>query len=347
MPDCLNDGCNLMDKSTQHIESSKPYFICVGPHKTGTAWLHRVIDAHKEMKKSKIKEIDYFHYLEKVQKKGKLWTQLNQIRQLPQRKVLKKRLRKRIKLLITGKLDERTKRLLNHEWRCISGTFTLDFYTSFFEHPESKIGDISPKYFFLQKTTIQYIKKLYPNIKILIFLREPIARLSSHTKMYLINHPNLKRTDDNIKKVIAFLQKHETTYPDKGLQNWLEVFDKKQLFIGFYEDLKDDPVEYFKSICRFLEIDDDIENSMDFQKVKATQLIKGKEQITYFENVAELIRFQYNKSSFDLEMPEDLNSTLVDYYYEKVQYLTEIYEHPYPKQWLAKYDKIRRNSISE
>ncbi len=332
-----------MNSNKENIKCFQPYFICVGPHKTGTTWLNKVIGRHREIKRTALKEINYFSYRERIRTTGKVRTQLEQFRNTYRRKIVKKRFIRYFEAAIKGNIERRIKQQVEYELRRLTGRFTLNYYKSLFYFTDYKMGDITPQYYHLEKKTIQEIKQIFPQVKVLLFLREPISRLWSHTKMYFKNHPNFPRNRCSYQKLVDDLLKYDTAYPDIGLQNWLEVFDKEQLFIGFYEDLTNDPVDYFTRICRFLEISDDLDTCMEYQGKKRTYIRDGVQKTVEFQSAQELISFRYNNSQFDLTLPDDIKLQLANYYTPKVQQLLSIYDHTYPKQWLEKYEQIKKN----
>jgi len=322
---------------------SQPYFICVGPHKTGTSWLHSILGKHQAIKKCVIKELNYFSYHERRNNNKMLSTQFNFLWIPARKRLILKRFKKYFQSYRNDDSNGKDKQKLIFELRWILGLYNFKYYSSMFNDSNHLIGDISPEYFSLKKETILQIYQLFPDIKILLFLREPIDRHWSHIKM-LFKHNRKPRTLDNLKKASSQILEHQGAYPDEGLRNWMEIFDESQLFIGYYDDLKNQPYEYFTSICRFLEISDELENVVNYQNINKRYIRNRTQYNASFNSAKEFVSFQVNRSQFDLEMPDEIKHDLLDFYYPKVEKLTKIIDSPYPKLWLQRYDEMKKDT---
>ncbi|TFG24461.1 MAG: hypothetical protein EU529_04170 [Promethearchaeota archaeon] len=133
----------------------------------------------------------------------------------------------------------------------------LRYYYKFFSHcSKNKIkGEITPSYIYSYYTPF-LIKKNFPNVKILVCLRDPIERAYSHYK-YNIEMKGKFSIYKNLKETI----KYDKEIIDRGLyyqqlKNYYNLFPKEQILVMFYKDLKKNPKEFIKKIYKFLEVDD-------------------------------------------------------------------------------------------
>lgn len=111
------------------------------------------------------------------------------------------------------------------------------------------------------------IKAVSPNAKIIVMLREPVARMFSHWTM------DLRDGIQNLgfrEAVLSDLKKQEKgfgvshMYVDCSLYSEQvafirKTFGNKNVFIGFFEDLKSNQVNFMRHLACWLEIDDSTE----------------------------------------------------------------------------------------
>lgn len=137
---------------------------------------------------------------------------------------------------------------------------SLDWYNSHFNHAEvgQKKGEFSPEYFTIWDTP-KRIYDLYPDIKLILCLRDPIERAYSHFLME--KYTNKVDRLLNINSFEEALDKNEF-YVSTGqyyfhLIRFLKYFDRNQIHIIFLEDLKKDQKYELKKLYNFLELDDE------------------------------------------------------------------------------------------
>lgn len=114
-------------------------------------------------------------------------------------------------------------------------------------------GEFDTKYFSSENTATK-IKETFPNVKLIIIFRNPTEVVSSY---YQMRHKRGRPVGGSFSKVIReqgniFLK--QGMYANH-LNKYLQFFDKKQLYIGFYDDLVQDSKIFIKEIYLFLNID--------------------------------------------------------------------------------------------
>lgn len=125
------------------------------------------------------------------------------------------------------------------------------------------IGDITPLYLWDQNTA-RNIHEFSPNAKIIVTLRDPIARAFSQFLQYQREGTEPERSFE--KAIRRYdnkqdrLWEHSHEYIEMGMyceqvQRYLEVFGAGQVLILLTEDLSRNPKEFFLSIANHLGID--------------------------------------------------------------------------------------------
>ena len=131
----------------------------------------------------------------------------------------------------------------------------LDWYLRQLVLEEDKInGEISPTYF-TDENAPSRIKQLFPHVKILVILRNPIDRAYSHYRLFR-SGPGISSPPDFDVAV------HE--YPDfrdgglyfKHLSRYYELFPAEQIGVFLYDDLERNPEKLLRDVERFLGVNE-------------------------------------------------------------------------------------------
>lgn len=140
---------------------------------------------------------------------------------------------------------------------------TLAGYEALFEGATSSqiTGEASPAYLYLEGAAAN-IKRMYPNVKIIAILRNPVKRAySSYLHMRREDAEDLSFADalaveEQRISEGAGLPYHYASmgYYTKQLEQYYSVFDRSQISVLFYEDFARKPTGTLSSICSFLDI---------------------------------------------------------------------------------------------
>ncbi len=136
----------------------------------------------------------------------------------------------------------------------------INFYKQYFKHCGNNkiIGEYSNEYLSDEKSATR-IKKHFPNVKIIVCLRNPVDRFISH---YLFN----KSRKENIRNKTNYLAKkmkdewqNEKKLLNEGLyykhlKKYFDLFPAKNIKILLYEDIKKNPQKFIQSLFEFLEV---------------------------------------------------------------------------------------------
>ena len=108
-----------------------------------------------------------------------------------------------------------------------------------------------------------------PNIKLIVFLRNPVERaFSAYFHGMRMGFLPIKKVDDGLLKIAEGDKAFHKRYPSATelinfgyyyfhLKNYLEYFDRGQLYIGFVEDYKSNPLLTIQNLYRFLGVKED------------------------------------------------------------------------------------------
>ncbi|MEM9886979.1 MAG: sulfotransferase [Bacteroidota bacterium] len=137
----------------------------------------------------------------------------------------------------------------------------FDWYANLFNREDSigkVLGEKSPNYFDMSEERIQYMHRVLPNAKLIVILREPVARAWSHARMERSNYQHRKLNAEDLNKVLLHIGSirniNRTNYAEI-LKRWFRYYQRDQIFIGFYHDLKTDNLAFLKKIYDFIGVD--------------------------------------------------------------------------------------------
>lgn len=176
--------------------------------------------------------------------------------------------------------------------------YPLSLYLNQFKGGEDKFRfEKSPGYATMPFWKIQLMKKLFPNTKVILILREPVERAWSHAKW---NAPKANGTTDldqiapekfyRLFDVISAQFNYSMI-----VQNWESIFGNN-LSVFNYQELKENPDKRLTSISRFIGYDKGLSNLKPDKKKNATPTYKmpddfrkyledkNEENINFFHN---------------------------------------------------------------
>ncbi|MDQ6976944.1 MAG: sulfotransferase, partial [Ghiorsea sp.] len=195
----------------------KPDFICIGPEKTATTWLFRVLETHPDVWLPPYKELRFLNEGNTVPAHS-LWTlffsshwHYKELRRIFLRSTVKFFLGRK-----TGDFSawQAYRWVLYYMFR----KHTFAWYDGLFDHESDKLtGDVTPNYYDIPESRIQQLSQSHPNVKILLFVRNPIARAWSKALMLGCNHAGRAFEDvseDEWITVLDAIYREWTAYPE-------------------------------------------------------------------------------------------------------------------------------------
>lgn len=130
--------------------------------------------------------------------------------------------------------------------------------------------EASPEYLFGTTETINQIKKVTDTPKIIFIFRDPSDKILSsfnHRKKrvlftsdytfenFVSDHLNVKTLDEINKEDLYSKEFYESSYID-FLPKWYESFDKENIMILFFDDLKNNPKETVQKVLEWVNLED-------------------------------------------------------------------------------------------
>jgi hypothetical protein len=241
-----------------------PDFICVGMPKAGTGWLYDQLDAHPDFWMPPVKELVYLNQeypaLKFVDENG-VPVQSRKERLARKRGSFSPEGRERPgeRLVHRISLDERDTAFLKYASSGRDKPMDMDFYAGLFQFRGGlKSGDITPPYCNLESGTIADIVQRFPAMKVLLLVRDPVARVWSRICM---SHAGRGFDTALLVDEAGFRSYVTTTRKLGGLSatqtylRWREHVPQTDLRVFFFDDLVREPARVRTEVLQFLGAD--------------------------------------------------------------------------------------------
>mgnify|MGYP006427244975 CR=1 FL=1 len=159
----------------------------------------------------------------------------------------------------------------------------LGYYESLFDgrDGEQEIGEASPPYWnkgaiFDREREYTWnpendaptrIQQAYPDLKIIVSLRNPVSRMSSQywknvrqgrehaSSLYEAVQEELEGTRDPVHSEICWVYKNSYS---KHLEKWFDLYDRKSMKVLIFEEWTQKPEKHVREIFRFLDVNDGV-----------------------------------------------------------------------------------------
>lgn len=291
-------------------KSTKPDFIGIGLEKTGTTWLYSILSQHHDVWLPPVKELRYWSMDTMLIPKAGIisrwrkshWNYLNR--------------KQYAKKVLSPSCIMKDFRQTFWNIRYLFFPYTDRNYQSLFTAGAGMTcGDITPSYFIIGDDKIKRLKRLNPNLKVILLLRNPVDRAWSKAKMNLCVNRNRRIedvTENELNCHLNFTFQSTPSYMNI-INRWQQHFGSN-LFIGYYDLLQENPYEFYLQICHFLGIDAD--------------------------NIADaVLRRMHEKvnKGIDANIPEYWRDVLIEKYKPQVEEM-DASINPYKDSWLKSYE---------
>jgi len=230
-----------------------PNFLGIGAQKSGTSWLYQNLRRHPNLWMPPVKELHYFDRSPTYPSSSRLASKRLSSR-LFGKKTHDLEARKSLKSELYNIFRQSNWHQLRWKFRFLFGKYDDNWYASLFKEGRNKIkGEITPSYSVLDSCDVEHIHKLMPEVKIIFIIRNPIDRTWSH---FRFNNKRLKIKEfQTLPEFKKFVNSPSVTLKGdyvRTINIWQSYFSENQFFIGFYDDIKDNPRGFMLRILEFL-----------------------------------------------------------------------------------------------
>lgn len=232
------------------ISTLGPDFLCIGMQKAGTGWLYDQLQFHPDFWMPPVKE---FHYFDRAFPDTKLAALIPEARISPDR-VARKRERKQMRAL-----DERDFAFFADSEACCGREHDLTRYAGLFRHKGSLIsGDVTPAYSTLAAEVVKRIATFFPSMKVILLLRDPVARAWSQISMTwrrgkfpdeIMRDPARFRDYLHQKSVL------ERSFATEVFKRWSPQVGEQRMRFFFLDHVESEPESVRAEILSFLGAD--------------------------------------------------------------------------------------------
>ncbi len=138
----------------------------------------------------------------------------------------------------------------------------VDWYLAQFAGTEGRIcGDITPDYMIVDRSRVEWIHALNPEMRLVLLLRDPVDRAWSAARYYLGNRgidAALQKPEEIQELVTRSFMLWRGSYTE-AIDRWERVFSGEQLLVGFFEEVVDGPEELLRRVLRHIGADPDVD----------------------------------------------------------------------------------------
>jgi Sulfotransferase family len=236
-------------------DAKLPTFLGIGAPRAGTTWLHANLKKHPEIWLTPVKEIHYFDALQRGDPRGPFY-----------RRHLQKRARRYA-----------TRETYRERWR--DGTlfsqlvWDIHFFVPprthrWYQHvfrpgPGQIAGEITPAYSILKPELVEEVREINPDLRIIYLLRDPVERSWSSAISGLARRRGRSPEKITDKQLLRHFERTahvlRTDYI-RTFETWERVFGRDQIFIGFLDEIQQDPRDFLLRLYRFLGVSESEEH---------------------------------------------------------------------------------------
>ncbi len=222
-----------------------PDFLGIGATRGGSSWLHHVLSNHQDVWLAPEKELHFFD------------------RPMYGRRTIAAKTKqslKRLKPYIKGQWRRNDGLLSSIAWdyRYLVTPRSDQWYGSLFATAGERLaGEVTPAYAVLDEETIRRIDSINPEIRAIYILRHPIERGWSGIVNDLAKSRRRSISEVPVEDMLEMIDKRhflDRSNYAANIRRWRSVIGEDRLFIGYFDDIRENPRELVNNVCRFLRI---------------------------------------------------------------------------------------------
>jgi hypothetical protein len=278
-----------------------PDFLCIGAQKAGTTWLHHNLKHHPQVWLPPVKELHYFDYPHRVPLICKVAGSTRH----------HSRARTEVRQFLSVLTDPA---LRNWHRRFLFQPRDDRWYASLFAPaPHQIAGEMTPGYATLSESTVAHVHALFPGLKIIFLLRNPIDRIWSAAAMRFSKQGRRSLDEVDPEELASYFRRsgpQQRSNYVRTLNTWEAYFEPRRMFIGFFDQLERTPGLLLREICRFLSIDDSA------------------------LHIPEQVNKKLNARSYP-QMPPEISEYLTRCYGDQIQQLHQRFSNEHTAAWLS------------
>jgi hypothetical protein len=234
----------------ENDDAPGPDFLCVGMGKSGTGWIYDQCQHHPAFWMPPFKEI---HYLDREYPRRIAKKILGMSREMANEKRLKR-----------GKrgLEDRDMTFIYETQDARYQPMDLERYARMFRFKGDQLsGDVTPSYSDLSEEVIGRVMARFPAMKVILLVRDPVARAWSHFCMHYRGdrvEAEQLLDPDKFRELLRESRVFRTGSPARIARKWLLHVPRDQFRYYFFEDLSSDPAKIRREFMIFLGADPDV-----------------------------------------------------------------------------------------
>ena len=236
-------------------DAKLPNFLGIGAPRAGTTWLHANLGKHPEIWLTPVKEVHYFDARQRGDPRGSFY-----------RRHLRKRAR-RYGNLATYRERWRDRTLLSQlAWdvHFFVPPRTNRWYRRIFRPGAGQIaGEITPAYSILKPEIVEEVREINPDLRVIYLLRDPVERSWSSAISELARRRGRspeRITDQQLLRHFERTAHVLRTDYVRTFETWEGAFGRDQIFVGFLDEIREDPADLLVRLYRFLGVSDSEEH---------------------------------------------------------------------------------------
>ncbi len=124
-------------------------------------------------------------------------------------------------------------------------------------------GEITPDYLMVERSRVEWLHSLNPDLRLILLLRNPVDRAWSAMRYYLSNRGVDPATEPlgNLRRLAASPLIVRRTQYARAIALWESIFTPEQLLVGFFEEVAQDPEALLRRVLRHVGADADVDLS--------------------------------------------------------------------------------------
>ncbi len=222
----------------EEFRSDGPDFICIGMQKAATGWLYDQLHGHTGFWMPPIKELHYF---------DRPYPDLGNAGKVAR---LKRRAARR------GDPDDKGSAFLGAAFEAFTEPTARTPYAAMFGPAGNLLtGDVTPGYSTLPPTKIAMLANWFPQVKIVLLVRDPVERFWSALCMLWRRGEFDRQALDDAGQLRAFLalpRVAKRSFPTTIAERWRDAFGGERFRVFFFDDIAADPTAARAGILSYL-----------------------------------------------------------------------------------------------